>query len=348
MTAEGGPSRSRLGIGLNLNNRDALLSETYDLGSLLELSERAEEVGFDSLWVGDSLFSKPRWEPLSLLAALSQRTSDVRLGTACLVASLREPISLALAWATIDQLSGGRLVMGACAGYIEDGVRREFEAVGFDFATRTSRFEEVLHIIRALWSDEPVDFTGRHHRLDRVSFDSGTERRPLRPVGRPPIWIVSNPRIADRDEATAPRRTIETPERRIVKYGDGWMTCCRSEHPDEIRGFRARIDTAAADLGVQSPQDVAYQVTLTVGSSAEQAREEFRDYIAAYYPEFGSKVKLSDWGPAGTPEQIADWIRTFAEAGVTHMIVRFASFEQFEQLARFSDEVLPRLADLRS
>src|SRR5256886_17670776 len=75
---------------------------------LLDLSETAGEAGFASVWVGDSLFSKPRYEPISLLSAISQRTSRVRLGTACMVTSTRDPLYLALEWATLDVISGGR------------------------------------------------------------------------------------------------------------------------------------------------------------------------------------------------------------------------------------------------
>ena len=314
----------------------------------MDLAGRAEAEGFDSVWVGDSLFSKPRWEPLAILAALSQRTSRVRLGTACLVVTLRDPISLAQAWATIDQLAGGRTILGACAGNVEEGVRREFEALGLDFRTRTSRFEECLQILRTLWVDGEVTFHGRHFHLDGVSFDSGTERRPLRPAQQPPIWVVSNPRIADRAESASPRRTIETPERRLARFGDGWMTCCRATHPEEVRAFRARLDAAAVELSVPSPRDVAYQVTLNVGRDAASAEDEFRRYIAAYYPEFGNQVHLPDWGPAGTAEEVASWIRTFVEAGMTHAIVRFASFDQVGQLDRFARDVVPQLADLRA
>ena len=339
-------SQPALEIGINLNNRDALLAENYDLGALLDLAVRAESEGFGSVWVGDSLFSKPRWEPLGLLAALSQRTTRVRLGTACLVIPLRDPVLLALAWATLDQLSGGRTIMGACAGNVEDGVRREFEALGLEFRARTSRFEECLQILRELWTAGTVTFQGRHFQLDGVSFDSGTERRPLRPARRPPIWVVSNPRIADRDVAAAPRRSIETPERRVTRFGDGWMTCCRATHPDEVREFRLRLDSAAAELSMPAVRDIAYQVTLNVGDDSGRAEEEFRRYIAAYYPEFGRHVHLADWGPAGNPDEVAAWFRTFADSGMTQAIVRFASFDQTEQLTRFVRHVVPQLADL--
>src|SRR2546423_8372625 len=114
-------------FGVNLNNREPLIAPDYDLQALLELSEKVEEYGFDSVWVGDSLFSKPRYEPMALLSAISQRTERVRLGTACLVTSTRNPLYLALEWATLDQISGGRTLLGACQGNPEQGGPREIE-----------------------------------------------------------------------------------------------------------------------------------------------------------------------------------------------------------------------------
>src|SRR5947209_17957543 len=98
-------------FGVNLNNREPLIAPDYDLQALLDLSERVEELGFESVWVGDSLFSKRRYEAMTLLAAISQRTSRVRLGTACLVTSTRNPLYTAVEWATLDAISRGRSIL---------------------------------------------------------------------------------------------------------------------------------------------------------------------------------------------------------------------------------------------
>ena len=148
---------AKLGFGVNLNNREPLIAPDYDLQMLLNLSEVVESSGFDSVWVGDSLFSKPRYEPIALLAAISQRTSRVKLGTACMVTSTRNPLYLALEWATLDQLSGGRTILGAGAGNPEEGVRREFEALGLDYGRRASVFEEGLAVLRELCTTGSVD-----------------------------------------------------------------------------------------------------------------------------------------------------------------------------------------------
>src|SRR5436305_9914076 len=128
---------------------------------LLDLSETVEEAGFDSVWVGDSLFSKPRYEPISLLSAISQRTSRVRLGTACMVSSTRNPLYLALEWATLDVISEGRTILGTGMGNPEEGVRREFEALGLDYVNRGALFEEGLVVLRELWSVGRTSLTDR-------------------------------------------------------------------------------------------------------------------------------------------------------------------------------------------
>jgi alkanesulfonate monooxygenase SsuD/methylene tetrahydromethanopterin reductase-like flavin-dependent oxidoreductase (luciferase family) len=339
-------SGAPLEFGVNLNNREPLIAADYDLPMLLDLSETVESSGFDSVWLGDSLFSKPRYEPISLLSAISQRTSRVRLGTACMVSSTRNPLYLALEWATLDVISGGRTILGAGAGNPEAGVEREFRALGLDFARRSAVFEEGLAVLRQLWTEGRVDFHGKYFDYDDVAFFSGTEMAPLLPIQQPPpMWVVSNPRLTGDAPPDVMQRRIEAACRRIVKYGDGWMTCCRAQHPeelaDQLRAIEAYADANDADF---SRLTIAYQVTMNIGESADEARRAFDDYISKYYPELSKAMDLSNWGPVGTPDDIADWIRTFADAGVQHFICRFGAIDQFGQVERFAKEVLPQFS----
>lgn len=336
-------SEGKLEFGVNLNNREPLIAPGYDIHALLSLSTYVEELGFDSVWVGDSLFSKPRYEPISLLSAISQRTSKVKLGTACMVSSTRNPLYLALEWATLDVISGGRTIFGTGMGNPEEGVRREFEALGLDFKKRASIFEEGLHVIRTLWTEGSVDFEGKHFHYDGVSFHSGTEMTPLGPLQTPPpIWVVSNPRLVGSAPDDEMRRRMENACRRVIAYGDGWMTCCRAQHAEELTEQLGYLEEAADRLGENfSRYTVAYQVTMNIGDSEEQARRDFDDYISKYYPELSKAMDLSNWGPVGTPEQITSWLREFAARGVHHFVCRFGALDQFGQVERFAKEVLP-------
>lgn len=335
-------------FGVNLNNREPLLAPDYSLRDMLDLSELVEEVGFDSVWVGDSLFSKPRHEPLSLLAAISQRTERVKLGTACLVSATRNPLYLALEWSTLDQMSGGRTVLGACMGNPEEGVKREYKALGLDFSRRADIFEEGLQVLRDLWTEGQTSFDGDFFHYDEVSFYSGTEMGPLQPLQTPPpMWIVSNPRLVLGKKAEGKvAKVISRAARRIAKYGDGWMTCCRARHPDEFREQREQILEAVRQEG-RDPDAfrMSYQVTMNIADSQEEAQASIGEYIEQYYPELSQAMDLGEWGPVGTPADIMQWLQTFADAGVDYFICRFGALDQFGQVERFAREVLPEFVE---
>ena len=121
-------------------------------------------------------------------------------------------------------------------------MRREFAALGLDFGRRAAIFEEGLAVIRQLWTEGRVDFHGEHFDYDDVAFYSGTELGPLMPVqSPPPIWVVSNPRLVGAASAATIERRIVAACRRIVRYGDGWMTLLPRRAPGGARRA-ARLD----------------------------------------------------------------------------------------------------------
>jgi alkanesulfonate monooxygenase SsuD/methylene tetrahydromethanopterin reductase-like flavin-dependent oxidoreductase (luciferase family) len=222
-------------------------------------------------------------------------------------------------------------------------VRREFEALGLPFGKRGAVWEEGLHVLRELWTKGSVTFHGTYFDYDDISFHSGTEMSPLGPKQTPPpIWVVSNPRLVGDAPSDEMRRRMETACRRVIQYGDGWMTCCRAQHPEELVDQLAAIDRYANEHEADfSRLVISYQVTMNIGESEDEARSAFDEYISKYYPELSQAMDLSNWGPVGTPDQIAAWIRTFADAGVEHFICRFGAVDQFAQVERFAKEVLP-------
>jgi alkanesulfonate monooxygenase SsuD/methylene tetrahydromethanopterin reductase-like flavin-dependent oxidoreductase (luciferase family) len=322
-----------------LNNREPLLAPGYDLNALLALAEQVEEQGFDAVFVGDSLFSKPRFEALTLLGALTQRTSRVQLGTSALVASLRDPLYLALQWATLDHLSNGRMILGAGAGNAEPRVKLEFASLGLEFGKRMSRLEECLHVLKTIWSSGSVTFHGQHFHYDDVSFYSGTELAPFTAKQQsPPIWVVSNPNIMN----PAGEQQVANACRRILTYGDGWLTCCRAGHPEELEQQLEMLVQIASEAEINWDQfDVAYQVTLTLADTTEAAHTMQREYIDSYYPELREHMNLVDWGPVGSPDDVTKWFDRFLDAGVTYFVCRFGAIDQFDQVRRFTQSVLP-------
>ena len=148
-------------IGYLLPTRENVMAGQPQAAPLLGLAERAASLGFDSVWVGDSLLARPRHDPLTLLAAVAARVPRVELGTAVLLPALRNPVLLAHQVATLDQISEGRLILGVGIASDVPNIRAEFTAAGVPFDKRVGRMLEGLRLCRALWTGEPVDWDGR-------------------------------------------------------------------------------------------------------------------------------------------------------------------------------------------
>ncbi|MEA2808168.1 MAG: hypothetical protein QOJ17_2309, partial [Rhodospirillaceae bacterium] len=170
-------------LGYLLPTRERIMGGQPETASLLALAERAEALGFDSIWVGDSLLARPRHDALTLLTAVAARTRKVELGTAVLLPALRNPVVLAHQLATLDRIAEGRLILGVGIASDWPNIRAEFEAAGVPFDKRVGRLIEGLALCRALWTGKPVDWDGRWK----------VERGVLGPVphrpGGPPLWI---------------------------------------------------------------------------------------------------------------------------------------------------------------
>src|SRR6478609_8853747 len=134
-------------VGIMLPSRETAMTGLHDARGLIAFARVAEDAGFDSVWVGDSLLARTRAEPLSVLAAVAAVTTRVALGTAALIASLRHPLLVAAQAATIDQLSAGRLILGLGSGASLPESRREFDAVGMAFSGRGARLDKTGHAV---------------------------------------------------------------------------------------------------------------------------------------------------------------------------------------------------------
>ena len=123
-------------IGYLLPTRESIMEGRPEAGPLLALAERAEALGYDSVWIGDSLLARPRHEPITMLAAVAARTRKVKVGTAVLLPALRNPVLLAHQVATLDQVSEGRLILGVGIATDVPNIRAEFRAAGVPFEKR--------------------------------------------------------------------------------------------------------------------------------------------------------------------------------------------------------------------
>jgi alkanesulfonate monooxygenase len=336
-------SARRLRFGLNLNNRAPLIYPgVVQPLDLVGLAREAERLGLDSIWVGDNLFSRYRFEAITTLAAVAVTTERVRLGTATLIAPLRQTIWLAIAWATLDQLAGGRtiLTMSVGGGMNEEGSRvtkAEYELVGKPYERRGQILEEQLEVLRRLWSGDPVTYGGEFHRFDGFRLELLPAQRPA-----PPLWVANNPHFYG-----LPERVVARMLGRVARLADGWMT--NAMRPEELRAMRDRIRNVAQAEG-RDPDTIAtaYQMTLAIGDDRADAERHALEYIGRYYNARLESLRDSPWGrtdPFGPPESCAAAIRALGDAGVGTFILRFAAADQAGQLERFVRDVRPRLAE---
>jgi probable F420-dependent oxidoreductase len=159
-----------------------LLGGLADANALAALAAEAEALGFDSLWAGDHIaFPAPILDPLQVLACCASRTQRVRLGTCVYLLALRHPTVVAKMVASLDFISGGRVVFGVGVGGEFPG---EFQASGVPVQERGARTNEGIVVLRQLWQGDEASHSGRFFRIDRVRL----KPPPVQPGG-PPIWI---------------------------------------------------------------------------------------------------------------------------------------------------------------
>ena len=311
-------------LGILLPTRGLLLGGTAPESAdrVLDMARRAEDAGLDSVWVGDSLIAKPRLEPLSTLAAVAACTKRVRLGTAVLLAALRHPVLLAQTMATVDLISRGRLLIAAgVGGAFNDEQRAEWRAAGVSPSRRASRLEEVLEIVKGLGSGQPLDFSGRHFDLEKVSI----EPLPIQ-AGGVPLLLACHWR-AQRDAQF----------QRAARLGDGLISI--SDTPEEYAKVVSRVREIAAELGRDPDRlETVFYLTVNVDPDLAKAESEANRFLTGYY---GANIWGSRWGPFGGPERVKERMSEYIAAGAETLVVRFASFDPERQLDIFLDQVAP-------
>lgn len=258
---------------------------------LLDMTRAIEDLGYDSVWVGEHLLyrfadrpARGPWEAWTLLAGLAAATSRIELGPLVACTNFHNPAMLARQAATIDEISGGRFVLGLGAGWNET----EFKAFGFPFDHRIDRFEEAFTIIRTLLRDGAIDFDGRFYQ----ARDCELIPRGPRAAG-PPLMIGSKgPRMLD----------ITMP------YADSWNVwfADTDNSPAGVAPLRALVDDACSKAG-RDPQEVertvAVQVRLPGGTGRLQG-----DYAKRTAPAL-----------EGSPAEVAEVLREYSRAGIGHV-----------------------------
>ena len=326
------PMRAK--FGLSLSNR-AVLFGWNSMDDLLDAAVVAEDSGyFHGVWVGDNLLSKPRVDSIVTLSAIAARTKRVSLGTICLASfPLRHPIPLAIQWASLDLLSGGRSILAVCSG----GPARsgpefanELDAMGVRSEERVGRLIEGVTILRRLWAEESVTHEGKYYSFRNVSALPKPVQQPA------PILIAANPEDGRADQATVQRIL-----RRIATHADGWQT-----DATPAATFRRRFDLIREYAAAQGRDPSKFQSCLhlmvNINNDRNKAFKEAEEYLGRYYGAGTiSKERAELWLAHGSPDSVIEKIQEYLDAGCTTPVLRLVSPDLKGQLHRCIEEVLP-------
>jgi probable F420-dependent oxidoreductase len=268
------------------------------LDQLVGLARRAEQLGFESLWVGEHVLTpveiaggypgasgKPPFapdsrfvEPFATLAHLAAVTSTIRLGTGILILPLHPPMTIARSIATVDVLSGGRVSLGLGVGWM----REEFDAVGQDFTTRGRRMDEMLQVLDTVFTQSRPRFDGDFYRLPEMGFEPKPAQQP-----RPPFLIGGS---------------SEAALRRAARYGDGWYG--GQEPPEQAAAVVARLRQLREEYG---RADEPFEVTVLTG----WGQGFDADLVAGYERAGVDRMVATPW--ARSREALAG-VEAYAEA----------------------------------
>jgi alkanesulfonate monooxygenase SsuD/methylene tetrahydromethanopterin reductase-like flavin-dependent oxidoreductase (luciferase family) len=326
----------RLGFGLLTCQRypgDAR-SEEKLYADALDLAVYAEELGFDSVWTSEHHFVDDGYAPslLALCAAIAARTSRIEIGTGLLLVPLHDPIRVAEDAATVDLISGGRLILGLGLGWRPE----EFEGFGVPLEERVSRLERAVAILRGAWAGEPVSAGGTEVIVTP---------RPQRPGG-PPIWIGA---------------WAERAVRRAGRVGDGFLG-----DGDTPETFRQRVGWALEEHG-DRPFAVGLHAATFVwnGPDAWDLVAPHARYVSWKYDDMeGARLRRGPSAPppstpgeesalreeivVGTPSDVAERMRAYEQAAgrEVHFIADLywpgiQSQIQRETMRLFAEEVAP-------
>ncbi|MEX2147482.1 MAG: TIGR03619 family F420-dependent LLM class oxidoreductase [Candidatus Rokuibacteriota bacterium] len=301
-------------------------TETPDVDALLAYAQRAEALGFESLWAWDHVIlgvepAFPILDAVGTLTAIAARTSRIKLGTGVLVLPLRNPTVAAKSLGTLDVISKGRLILGVAAGWYA----REFDAVGVPFKQRGRLFERNFEILTKLWTQERVTLQADEFNLREAVMVPRTAQRP-----RPPILIGGY---------------VDAVLKRVATRADGWLTYFYTPESytkgwEKILGFAREAGRDPATLTGTN------QLAILVGTSRAETEAPMRTWLQTEWDVAAWSESTIEHAIRGSVDECVEQLRAHVACGVDRLILipyRYQP-EQVEIIAR---DILPRLQGAR-
>jgi alkanesulfonate monooxygenase SsuD/methylene tetrahydromethanopterin reductase-like flavin-dependent oxidoreductase (luciferase family) len=318
----------KLKIGVNTMHRRSEPAEGPWLPKIDELVQMVKQVDrcdFDSLWVGDHISMPiPFLDPLQQIAQAAVISRRLTFGVGVYLLPLRNFAPVAKQVSTLDLMTEGRLIFGVGVG---GEFPKEYEASGIPHSERGARLSDGIRVLKKFWSGAPVT-----HESPFLKFENVAMRPTPWQKGGPPIWCGGRSKPA---------------LRRAARIGDGWHSYAITS--DMYRDGLALIKETAEEVGRSfSPFGTGHLLFARVSDDYESALDEAADHLSTRY-NMNMRPAAKRYGAIGTPQDVAEAIRNFYEAGVRHITLDIAGVyeRRGEQLERFSSDVLPLLRDLR-
>ena len=293
-----------------------LTDRSSDLELIRRFVLRAEALGYEGLWVQEQILGDvPLLEPITLLTYTAALTRKPRLGTSVLITVVRNPVQLAKALATLDQLSNGRLIVGVGVG----GPHVPEAVFGVGSEHRGNRFTEGLQVIRALWTEPRASITGEFWRFADVAMEPKPVQKP-----HPPLWFGAREPVA---------------LRRVARLADGWMGAGSSSSADftkQVGMLRQFLDQERRDPDKFA---ISKRVYLAIDNNRTRAERRLRDWFGMRYKNADMSSRVSIWGDhTECVEKLGELVR----AGARHFLLN-PVFDEMEQMEILSSEVVLKL-----
>lgn len=300
---------------------------------MLEQVRLARDLGFDSVWVVHHyLIEFQAFQPIPMLARIAAESGSMEIGTAIYILPLQHPVEVAENFATVDVISGGRLVFGVAQGYRDV----EFQSLGVSRRERAPRFEEGLELIARLWTEDDVTFTGRFYQVEHATISMRPVRTP-----RPPIWIGASegPAII-----------------RAARIGDAWLVGPRVDMKtlqEQLGIYREALISHGRSLKREYPIFREVVVAPTTAEAQQFATKYLRTKYEAYarwrYAETTFEDLVRDAFVVGDAQTCARTLARYRdEAGISHVLARVQWPGVSQEIAlrgirTLGEQVLPKL-----
>ncbi|HEY6198504.1 MAG TPA: LLM class flavin-dependent oxidoreductase [Candidatus Binatia bacterium] len=283
-------------------------------GHVVQVARKCEEIGLHSMWALDRVVYD-NLEPLTLLSAAAAATSKIRLGTSVLLAALRPPALLAKSVATLDFISDGRFTLGIGFGSRQN----DFTSTGAPWEHRGSRAEELVQIMKRLWTGESVTHKGKYFQLENVAVGPRPVQKP-----HPPIWTGGS---------------AEAVLKRAGRIADGYI--CGSSAIPQFPAIWEKVAGYAKAAG-RDPNKItkAGLTFMAIDNDKQKAIAACEAYVARYYGRV--RVDVEQTFVVGPPEACAEKIRAAFNNGLETLIVGGA-VPDLRQLDLLGEKVLPLL-----